>query len=112
MGKIKKRPASIRTVCADVGEKHSVSDEWPPRSHSGKYSLKSRVLTRVDAGEVYMEKYAPGRPPTTTVHRVRTAFVQGPNTVYAVGSVYGAKTVSFSMSPIDPTFIPQPDEEI
>ncbi|MGD1003051.1 MAG: hypothetical protein ABR884_00550 [Minisyncoccia bacterium] len=111
MGKIKKRPTNIRTVGNEVNGKHSVSDEWPPVSYSGKYSLKSRVVTRVVEGEVYMEKYAPGRPPTTTVHRAGNAFVQDPD-IYAVGSVYGAKTVSFSKRPIDPTFIPQLDEDI
>jgi hypothetical protein len=107
MGKIKKRPINIRTVGDKINGKYSVSDEWPPRSFSGKYFLPSRTLTRVDKGEVYMNEYILGKAPTTTIHRAGNAFAQDPDTVYAVGSVYGAHTVSFSEAPIDPIFIPE-----
>lgn len=111
MGKIRRRPTNIRTVGDEAGGKHSVRDEWSPTSYSGKYSLASRVCTRVDVGEVYLEKYAPGKAPTTTIHCAGSAFAQDPDTVYAVGSVYGAMTVSFSKAPIHPTFIPKEYEE-
>ena len=72
-----------------------------------KIFLPSRTLTRVDKGEVYMNEYILGKAPTTTIHRAGNAFAQDPDTVYAVGSVYGAHTVSFSEAPIDPIFIPE-----
>lgn len=111
MGKIKKRPTNIRTVGDEVDGKYSVSDVWPPRSFSGKYLLPSRTLTRVDEGEVYMNEYIPGKTPTTTIHRVGNMFAQDPDTVYAVGSIYGAKTSSFSNVLIDPVFIPKGYDE-
>jgi hypothetical protein len=110
MGKFK-QPTNIRTVGGEAKGKHSVSDEWPPRSYSRKYSLKSRVLTRVVEGEVYVQKYALEKASTTTIHRAGHAFMQDPDTVYAIGSVYGAKTVSFSKALIDPTFIPREYDE-
>jgi hypothetical protein len=80
-------------------------------SYSGKYSLGSRVLTRVDEGAVYVEEYAPGRTPTTTIHRAGNAFAQEPDTIYAIGSVYGAKTVSVCKAPINPIFVPPEQNE-
>ncbi len=108
MGKIKKRPTNVRTVAGEAKDgKYSVSDVWPPRSFSGKYLLKSRTLTRVDKGMVYVNEYVPGKAPKTTIHRVGNMFAQNPDVVYAVGSVYGAKTVSFSEAPVDQVFIPE-----
>jgi hypothetical protein len=100
-----KRP-NIRTIVPCVLGKHSVSDEWPPRSYSGKYFLKSRIFTRVVEGNVYVEKYVPGENATTTIHRAGDGFAQNPDVVYAVGSVYGAKTISFSKAFIDPNLYP------
>jgi len=111
MGKIK-RPTNIRTVGDEVRGKYSVSDEWPLRSYSGKYFLETRVLTHVDEGDVYMEEYVLGKPPVTTVHCTGNAFAQNPDVVYAVGSVYGAKTISLSDGPIHPTFISEESDEV
>lgn len=110
MGKFK-RPTNIRTVGDKVRGKYLVSDEWPSRSYSGKYFLPSPVLTRVDEGDVYVEQYVPGETPTTTIHHAGNAFMQKRDVICAVGSVYGAKTVSFSKAPIKPTFILDIPEE-
>jgi hypothetical protein len=106
MKKNERRPANVRTVVPNVAGQHGVSDEWPPASYSGKYFLKASVYTCVVEGEVYVEEYAPGKNPTTARHRAGDTFVQNPNTVYAIGSVYGANTFSFSKNPINPIFIP------
>ena len=107
----KLRQLNIRTVIPNGGEKHAVKDQWPPRSYTGKYVLASRVLTRVVVGEIYVEEYIPGKTPTTTIRRAGSGFVQHPDVVYAIGSVYGgAETISFSHVPINPLFITQPDE--
>jgi hypothetical protein len=88
-----------------------VSDKWPPTSYSGKHFLRSHVFTRVVEGAVYVERHLPGKMPTTTIHRAGDAFTQNPDVVYAVGSIYGAKTTSFSQEAISPIFIPQPDDD-
>lgn len=110
---MKKRPVNIRAIGLDVAGAHSAADEWPPRSYSRKYSLKACVATRVVEGEVYVEKYVPGKAPMTSRHHAGDTFVQDPDVdvVYAVGSVYGAKTVSFSEAPLDPIFIPETHDE-
>lgn len=86
--------------------KCSVNDEWPPVSYSGKYFLNSRVFTRVVDGSVYVEKYEPGKKAMTTIHRAGDGFTQNPEVIYAIGSVYGATTVSLSKKPINPIFVP------
>jgi hypothetical protein len=113
MVKIKRQPVNTRTIGLNVAGAHSAADEWPPRSYSGKYSLKACVATRVVEGEVYVEKYVPGKMPTTSRHHAGDTFVQDPgvDAVYAVGSVYGAKTVSFSKNSIDPIFLPEENDE-
>lgn len=110
MGKRKQRPTNMRTIVHVVGN-HSVSDEWPAQSYSGKHLLRSRVGTRVIEGEVYVEKYVPGKTPATTIHRSGNAFVQDPDVIYAIGSVYGAKTISLCKAPINPVFIPLEEDE-
>jgi hypothetical protein len=107
MGKIKKRPTNIRTAGHEVKGKHSVSDEWSPTSYSGKYALRSRVFTRVVEGDVYVERYVPGKTATTTIYHAGNGFAQNPDVTYAIGSVYGAKTRSFSKALIHPIFIPE-----
>jgi hypothetical protein len=60
---------------------------------------------------VYVEEYVPGKAPTTSRHPAGDTFIQDPDVVYAVGSVYGAKTVSFSKASIDPIFVPEEHDE-
>ena len=59
-----------------------------------------------------MEQYVSEKTPTTTIHRAGNAFAQNPDVVYAVGSVYGAKTISLSDGPIHPTFISEESDEV
>jgi len=84
-----------------------VEIEWPKASRSKKHDHgRSHGFTRVLEGDVYVAEKG-----VYTIYHPGDTFTENPDTVHAVGSVYGAKTLHFYSPPITGTMTVFPDEE-